>query len=73
VANGPDGAEAFRLDRTRFQDRKAGAGEFADRYALLTDPYWSIPGLLRPYSGEKSLIQERPVKLGKPPLSRFLR
>ncbi len=41
--------------------------------APVDDPYWSISGLLRPYGDGRSLIPERPVKMKKLPLSRFLR
>ena len=54
-------------------DQEALGAEFAERYALAADPYWSISGLLRPYGEGRSLISERPVKMNKLPLSRFLR
>lgn len=54
-------------------DQEALGAEFADRYALVDNPYWSISGLLRPYGDGRSLIPERPVKMKRLPLSRFLR
>jgi hypothetical protein len=54
-------------------DQQALGAEFADRYALADDPYWSLAGLLRPYGDGRSLIAERPVKMKRLPLGRFVR
>jgi hypothetical protein len=54
-------------------DQAALGAKFADRYALVADPYWSIAGLLRPYGDGRSLMSERPVEMKQLALSRFLR
>ena len=53
-------------------DQNVLGAEFADRFALAADPYWSIRGLLRPYSDAGWFFSERPVEMKKLPLTRFV-
>jgi hypothetical protein len=46
--------------------------EFADRYALLDRPYWSLVGLLRPYGDAHLGWAERPVAMKGLPWRRFV-
>ena len=69
-------AEARKMDLESIGvldlDQSALRVEFADRYSLVDDPYWSLAGLLRPYGDGSSLLPERPKKMKKLPLTRFL-
>jgi hypothetical protein len=69
-------AGKLRLERvaTWSLDEAALRAEFADRYALLDDPYWSLAGLLRPYD-EGAFVLRRSkssVALRKLSVARFL-
>lgn len=53
-------------------DHEVLRGEFTDRYDSVDDPSWSIAGLMQPYGSKLSLDRERPRKMKKLPLDRFV-
>ncbi len=71
-----DGRTAKKLAGERIGryewDRPALETAFAEAFRSLDQPSWSLPGLLRPYSEGTVVLTERPVRLKKLPLRRFL-